>query len=67
MMTFSLAVAGKWRITSICAAKRRRGFALVVISGVLFNSLLLYSGLYFSAAAGVVLIAIDARGYLHNA
>ena len=66
LLSFSVAVIGKWHITSTCQAKRRRGFGLVVCSGLLFNSLIFYSGLHFSAAAGLVLLCIDFRGFLHN-
>ena len=67
LLSFTLGVTGKWLTTSKCQTKRRRGFALVVVSGVIFNSILASSGLYISAVGGAVLIAIDLRGYLHNA
>ena len=66
LLSFSVAVVGKWHITSTCQAKRRRGFGLVVCSGLLFNGLIFHAGLHFSAAAGLVLLCIDFRGYLHN-
>ena len=66
VLSFCVAVVGKWHITSTCQAKRRRGFGLVVCSGLLFNSLIFYSGLHFSAMAGLVLLCIDFRGFIHN-
>ena len=66
VLSFSVAVVGKWHITSTCQTKRRRGFGLVVCSGLLFNSLIFYSGLHFSALAGLVLLCIDFRGFIHN-
>lgn len=65
--SFLLAVSGKWRITSRDPSKRRLGFMLTLTGGLIFNSVLAYSGLYFSACAGCVLMAIDFRGVIHNA
>ena len=65
-LSLVLAVSGKWLITSTCARKRRRGFATVLVAGVLFEGLLFYSGMYVSAVGGVCLMAIDLRGFVHN-
>ena len=42
------------------------GFGLLLVSGTMFNGLLWYTGLNFSAFAGFTLVAIDLRGFIHN-
>lgn len=66
LSSLTIGVAGKWRVTSLCQKRRRQGFALVVCSGLLFNAMLLYSGLWVSCLGGLVLLSIDVRGFIHN-